>query len=290
MIFWCRSNFKIIKLKNKWLIKRKKLREKGEVMEGKISNWIKKGRSSYKKGQYDTALEMFKEVLNIYPNNITALNKVGNIYYALNDLPEALSIYNNLRSICKRLGLLEKERAVLEKIGRIYSYQGKYSIATNVYLEALAIYDQIEPTETKLEEGKFLLLYNIGDLYKRQRNYSQALSLYKRLLQLHSEFGPLGGLADDLAEIGGILDKQKNFSEALNKFKEALQIYKVENVLSKTAIALFEIGKIYYKLNQYSEALLYLDEALKDFKKLGLEPDDYYYEKTKRLIKEIKKG
>ena len=266
------------------------MREKGRIMEGKISNWIKKGRNYYNKGQYDAALEMFKEVLNVYPNNITALNKVGNIYFALNNLPEALSIYNNLRSICKRLGLLEKERAVLEKIGRIYSLQGKYSIATNVYLEALAIYDQMELAEAKPEEGKFLLLYDIGELYKKQKNYAQALSLYKQLLQLHSEFGPLGGIADDLAKIGSILCKQKNYSEALNKFKEALQIYRVEKIMSKTAIALFEIGKIYYKLTQHSNALHYLDEALNNFKKLGLkEPDDYYYEKTKKMIEEIKK-
>ncbi|MFX1443104.1 MAG: tetratricopeptide repeat protein [Promethearchaeota archaeon] len=260
-------------------------------MEGKISNWIKKGRNYYKNGQYENALEMFKEVLNVYPNNITALNKVGNIYYALNNLTEALSIYDNLRSICKRLGLREKESLVLEKIGRIYSLQGKYSTAINVYLEALALYNRIEHAEIKPQEEKILLLYNIGDLYKRQKNYEQALLLYKQLLQIHSEFGPLGGIADDLAEIGGILNRQKKFSEALNKFKEALQIYNVEKILSKTTIVLFEIGKIHFKLNQHSEALLYLEEALKNFKKLGLkEPDDYYYKKTNELIKEIKKG
>lgn len=266
------------------------MREKGRIMEGKISNWIKKGRDYYKKGQYETALEMFKEVLNIYPNNITALNKVGNIYYALNNLPEALSVYNNLRSLSKRLGLFEKEREALEKIGRIYTLQGKYSTAINVYLEALTIYDQIEPTDLKPKEEKILLFYNIGDLYKRQKDYHKALSLYKQLLQIHSEFGPLGGIADDISEIGGILKKQKNFPDALNKFKEALQIYKVEKSSFKTIITLFEIGKIYYKLNQYQESLLYLNDSLENFKKLGFKgPNDYYYEKTKELIKKIKK-
>jgi tetratricopeptide (TPR) repeat protein len=209
----------------------------------------------------------------------------------LNNFPEALKIYNNLRSICKRLGLLKKEKEVLEKIGRIYALEGKYSNATNVYLEALVVYDQIEPTEIRPREEKLLLLYNIGDLYKRQKNYDQALSLYKQLLQIHSEFGPLGGIADDLAEIGCILEKQQHFSDALDKFKEALQIYKVEKTLSKTAIILFEIGKIYYTLSQYSDARLYLNEALEEFEKLGLsEPDDYYYKKTKELINQMKKG
>ena len=65
----------------------------------------------------------------------------------------------------------------------------------------------------------------------------------------------------------------------------------MEKILSKITIALFEIGKIYYKLNYYSEALQYLNEALKKFKTMGFkEPDDYYYEKTKELIKNIKRG
>lgn len=260
-------------------------------MEGKMDNFFKKGRNFYNNGQYYAALEMFKEVLKIDPNNITVLDKVGNIYFALNNLSESLSIYNNLRSIFKRLGLLDKERSVLEKIGRIYTIQGKYPAAINIYLEALEIYDKMKIGETKPQEGKFLLLYTIGDLFKREKNYAKALSVFTLLLQLHSEFGPLEGIADDLSEMGTILCKQKNLSEGLKKFEEALQIYKVEKILSKTAISLFEIGKIYYRLNQYSKALPYLEEAFNIFKKLGLfAPEEYYYRKIKKMLEDIKKG
>ncbi|TFG27167.1 MAG: tetratricopeptide repeat protein [Promethearchaeota archaeon] len=269
-----------------------KLREdKGREMKGKIDNWIKKGRIYYNNGQYEAALEMFKEVLKIDPNNIAVLNKVGNIYFALNNLSESLSIYNNLRSIFKRLGLLEREREVLEKIGRIYTIQGKYSGAINIYLEALELYDKIEDGSAKPDEGKFLLLYTIGDLYKRQKSYAKALSSFTLLLQLHSEFGPLEGIADDLSEIGSILCKQRSFSDGLKKFEEALQIYKAERIVSKTAISLFEIGKIYYKLNQYLKALPYLDEAFNYFKELGLlTPDEYYYRNIKKMLEDSKKG
>jgi len=260
-------------------------------MEEKISYWIKKGIYYYNQGQYDAALEMFKEVLKIYPDNITALNKIGNTYFAIDNLSEALSNYDKLRSVYRRLGLLEKERMALEKIGRIYSLQGKDSVAINVYLEVLDIYEQMEFKDAKLDEGKFLVLYNLGDLYKRQKNYTQALSIYQQLLALHSEFGPLEGIADDLSEIGKILYKQGNFSEGLDKFKEALQIYNVESILSKTAITLFEIGKIYYNLDQYSEAFPYLDNAFNYFKELGLQaPDDYYYTNVKKMLEEIKKS
>lgn len=257
-------------------------------MEGRISDLIKKGRDYYNKGQCDIALEIFNKVLIIYPNNISALNKIGNIYFELNNLTEALDVYNNLRSICKRFEFLDKERCALEIIGRIYTLLGKYCIAVNIYLEAFTIYDKLETPGGKPKEGKLLLLSKISDLYYRQKNYDQTLSTYKTLLELHSQFGPLEGIADDLTDIGRVLYKQEKYSEALNKLKEALQIYKSEESLSKMIIAQFEIGRVYYKSNHYSEALPYLEEVLSNYEKLGLEdPDDYYYKKTRNMMKEI---
>jgi len=257
-------------------------------MEGRISDLIKKGRDYYNKGQYDIALEIFNEVLNIYPNNISALNKLGNIYFELNNLTEALDIYNNLRSICKRFEFLDKERCALEIIGRIYTLLSKYSFAVNIYLEALAIYDKLESPGGKPKEGKLLLLSKISDLFYRQKNYEQTITTYKALLELHSQFGPLEGIADDLTDIGRVLYKQEKYSEALNKLNEAIQIYKGEESLSKMVIAQFEMGRIYYKSNKYSEAIPYLEDSMNMYKKLGLDdPDDYYYKKTKRMLDDI---
>ncbi len=265
------------------------MNEKEQKMEERVRKLIKKGRDCYDQEQYENALSIFNEVLNVYPENMYALNKIGDIYYEQSNLTEALDTFNNLRSICKRFGFLEKEKRVLEDIGRVYTLLGKYSVAVNIYLEALAIYDEIESTKGKMEEGKLTLLYKVSELYYRQKNYERALLTYGKLLHLHSQFGIVEGIADDLTEIGKILYKQKKFSKATSKLKEALQIYEGQELLSKMVIIQFELGRICYKSNQYSEALPYLKETLSSCKKLGLEkPDDYYYEKTKKMLKEIK--
>ena len=263
-------------------------------MQDNLEKWIKEAKRFYEQNEYEKAIEMYNKVLRSDPENIDALHEIGNIYYIKNMLPDALNAYTKYLAVCRSLGsYLELERKLIEKIGRVHFLEKNYSMAISSYLEALAIYNQLEPEGSEPEEGKFHILHTIGDIYfSNLRDYGQALAIYKRLLELSYKWNSKEVVADNLREIGTTLSKQKKFLEALEKFEEALDICTSENIVSGKALTQYEIGRIYFKQKEYKKAFPYLDGALKVFIDLADEEDfddkDSFLNKTKRMWEAVK--
>ena len=173
-------------------------------------------------------------------------------------------------------------------MGGVYSLQKDYSKAIKSYLEALAIYDQLEPEGIEPSEGKVQLLFRIGEIYfYRLKDYKQALNIYEELLRLHTHWGPMQGAAEDLKDIGCILSKQKKYPEALEKLEEALRIYRDENYVPGIALTQYEIGRIHFKQEKYENAFPYLDDAFKFFEEYAgvheLDDEHSFVNKTRRM-------
>ena len=67
----------------------------------------------------------------------------------------------------------------LDIIGRIYTLLGKYSIAVNIYLEALAIYDGLEPPGGKPEADQRIgLKYEAYNELKKVFFPDENISIY----------------------------------------------------------------------------------------------------------------
>ncbi|NVM55925.1 MAG: tetratricopeptide repeat protein [Candidatus Helarchaeota archaeon] len=258
-------------------------------MENNIKKWLKEGKKYSEQGDYEKAIELYNKVLQADPENIDALKEIADDYYIKNKLPEALEASTKYLSVCREAGsFLKIERRILERIGRIYFLQDDLSMAIKSYLEALAIYNQLEPEGTEPSEGKFQLLYKIANIYLYHlKDYEQALSIYEHLLEFCSKWDLKEAAADNLREIGRIFSKQKKYSEALEKLEKALHMYQSENNTSGMALAQYEIGRIYFKQEKYEQVFPYLDDAFKVFIEYAndddLDDEHSYVNKTRRM-------
>jgi serine/threonine protein kinase/lipopolysaccharide biosynthesis regulator YciM len=148
---------------------------------------------------YDKAIEAYRELLNLYPEDTIANHNLALRYRALEEWDKAIEYFNasimantdfiltytNLASSYKRKGLYDKAIEVYEEcirnfpddprghfnLGALYAFQGKNDLALNEMDKAITI----NPTFSK------------GTIYLLMNNYEEAEKEFKKVLGLTNE-------------------------------------------------------------------------------------------------------
>lgn len=236
-----------------------------------------------------------------------ALHQKGNYYYARADYVTAISYYN---SAIENWSMIEKQipktdwtpfevrkAKAQNMIGNIYTEQGNYSKAIDVYLLSRKIFeiakDSIMLSQTlgslasvyssmnqfAIAENYFLSSLQIseakGDLYStattagnlanayyKQGKYAEALKFSTKALETSDQMGDMRGKSYALAVIGSTYQELKEFDKALAYYNQAKLITDNLNDDFLGNTLLVNMGSVHLFKNQYNEAELYLKNAL----------------------------
>jgi len=143
----------------------------------------------------------------------------------------------------------------LDKLGRSYQLQGRYSEAEPLFLQALEIRktelgDRHPSTATSLN--------NLAELYESQGRYSEAEPLLVQALEIRkAELGDRHpSTASSLNNLAELYRSQGRYSEAEPLYVQALEIYKAElgDRHPSTASSLNNLALLYDSQGRYSEA------------------------------------
>lgn len=232
-------------------------------------------------GQYPQALEHYQQALKIFKpfrdvhiegRNIIISGEGGNINIldsTLNDsLPNRIISVNfdgALKVIINQpLSHRRGEGATLHNLGVVYNELGQYSIALNLYEQALAIRKEIGD---KVEEGN--TLNNIGIVYNQLGQNSQALKYYQQALAVKREASDKAGEGTTLNNIGLVYDELGQHSQALESLNQSLAIFRQLGDQASVGNTLDSMGTVYTSLKQYPQALEYYQQALGLLRKVG---------------------
>ncbi len=241
--------------------------------KGIVEGLSKKGVAYEYKGEYQQALQLYTEALEIaktkdiqqviHPvyTNIALVNK------ALGDFPKALA-YN-----FKALELSEQTRdsadmaVSLNNIGNLYSFRDNFDEGLKYYLQAAELFE-------KLDEKKRLasILNNIGIIYSYQGKFEKSLAYHERSLKLKQELDNTNGVAASLNNIGNLMRDQEKYEEAKDYLLEALAIYKKTENQHKLPIIYRDLAEVYTKL-EVNQALQYADSGLAQAEAIGKKND-----------------
>ncbi len=125
----------------------------------------------------------------------------------------------------KRRGSRHPEVAIsLNKLGNLYSAQGKYAIAEPLLIQALNIREKaLDAMHPDVAES----LNSLAGLYELQGKYTKAEPLYSRALTIREKF--LGAMHPDVAEtldgLAQLFQRQGAFAKAEPLYLRALDIY-----------------------------------------------------------------
>lgn len=179
-----------------------------------------RGKSSEKKEDFNTAIELYLKALEIDPNNVMFLADIGKAYLRIGNYNDAIN-YS-----LKALDIETENPIILNNIGNAYFHHGDYYKAQQYYENAIKV------------NSKYSEPYNsIGNIYYRKRIYDKALDYFQKALLMNpNSLRPLNG-------IGLVHLVKKEFDLAIKTFNKLLENNTIDiEVLNNLGVTYHEIG------------------------------------------------
>ncbi|MFT8352515.1 tetratricopeptide repeat protein [Clostridium saccharoperbutylacetonicum] len=259
--------------------------------------FLKKGQIFEELREYEKALECYKEVLALDPENRTINNSIGEMYDALDDYDKALDYYNKQIEI-------EKGAYYYLNRGLLYARNGKFDEAEDDYRCAI----ELEPEnphgynslgylyERKNEAEKSIPYYKQAieaDADKRDlRFYRNIIACYKKLdeekLALEYYDKAIEDYADDdelYYRKAKLLKKMKLYKEAIETYLKGIEVHKQHEETKINILEDFydEISSAYKSMEEYDKAIEWSKKALE------INADTKYgYENMGRIYDDLK--
>jgi protein O-GlcNAc transferase len=152
-------------------------------------------------GNPKQAERIFRDILKVQPNNVTALHFIGVLYYQRKDYPSAI------RYIKKALEFGPNYTDAYNNLGIVLQEAGQPD-------EAIACYRNV----IKLNPCFDRAYYNLGTVLKEKWEIDDAVAHYKKAIQLNPQ------LAEAYNNLGLALQDQGKLEEAERYYRHALQI------------------------------------------------------------------
>ncbi len=243
--------------------------------------------------EYLTAIDYFKQALEINPENETALYEISFCFDILDKTDEAISFFNkfidehpyssvswyNLGMFYSKQeknseAIMAYDYAITIKEDFSSAYFGKANVLFNTekYAQALKAYKEF----MQYEKADSLVYFYVGECYENMDDYANALPYYQRAVKLDPNF------ADAWLGMAIVYGETERYHSAIHFVKKAIEL---DNEQAHYFVCM---GEFYSKASNHIE-------ALKAFKKASeIEPSDkeIYLDIAEELIhlEGIKKG
>ncbi|PID26594.1 MAG: hypothetical protein CR982_09575 [Candidatus Cloacimonadota bacterium] len=124
-------------------------------------------------GEYDKAIESYKEVLSISKmeggTSVSVLNGLGNVYFNLGEYEYAKQRYKESLYLAKKEGDLFSESIAYSNIGNVYFSQDSLNLSLDYYMKSFEIDKNNEDSN-----GLSVLSNNIGLIYSKKKEYKKS--------------------------------------------------------------------------------------------------------------------
>jgi len=173
------------------------------------SNLYKKGENYLKQGEYDRAIEEYKEIVEKFPDDWKAYYGLGQAYRGKQKFLKAIYYYNKALELRPGWEAPKKaKRSTIEERGDYYLNKKRYSTALEIF-SGLA---EKEPNNVNLHVKK-------GKIYESKKDFDKALEYYKKLQDKFPGNKKISDAVKRLEERN--TNYKEYFSKAENYYKRA---------------------------------------------------------------------
>ena len=228
---------------------------------------FQKGQSYIQNHDYRSAIEVFREVAEIYKriNNISgeasSLNNLGRAYAGNHQYDQAILSYQHAISILENYKNLYEYSTVLgdifQNLGSSYYWIGLYDQSLNSYKSSIDFYKKLR--NNPLYNNS---LMGIALNYSKLGNSVESLAIYQEVLEQNKLSGNLKMQGIILNNIGALYLNQKNYPKALEAFRDSLKIYTIISEPFYKAYILNGLGTSLTYLGDYPKAKIAFQESI----------------------------
>ena len=147
------------------------------------------------------------------------INKTGTVYFMKKDFNTALNIFEEAINIFKSLDETVATATTLHNIGMIYHLRGDFDQALNYYNKSIDLFTISVDTQVLSR-----VLGNIGNIYLARGAMDTALDYYQRSLPLREDIGNVVGIATVLTNTARAYALKGNFDTALIYYNKSLEL------------------------------------------------------------------
>ena len=216
------------------------------------------------KGDWDGAIRNLERIIELDPKFVTALFAMGRVNIKKGSGQEALEFLYRSLSLNTLLGNDEGRATVLNAIGLADYYLDRYDEALKHYLESLEIKRQIGD-----RRGESATLSNMAVVYQVRGDYEKCIETYEAALDISRELGDVRGTAENLINMGTAYEERGSLDEALESYKKALKVESDLGDRMAEILCLNDIGNVYLIQGKVDDAEVYFQRALEARRQLG---------------------
>ncbi len=228
------------------------------------------GNQYHHLGQYDTALDFYKQSLAIQQQigdkygEGTTLNNMPTTAHARCDYDNALDFLKQSLAIFQEIGDKQGEGSTLNNMATTAHARGDYDTALDFLKQSLAIQQQIGDKKT---EGA--TLNNISQIYDARGDYDSALDFLKQSLAIKQQIGDKKGEGTTLNNMAATAYARGDYDSALDLLKQSLAIQQQIGDKLGEGVTLSNISQIYSARGDYDSALDFLQQSLAIQQQIG---------------------
>jgi len=169
----------------------------------------KEGDTEYRRQEFETAIENYKQAIKFSPDYTTAYFKLARTYFKMKD-------YENTRIILEQnLGVDPQQEQSEKMLGDVYQGTGNYENAKEHYKRAIAI-----------NENYYKAHYSIGTLFLKEGQNEQAREALEISIKLEPDYAKAyGALGTVEQELGNVDLAIENFIHAIELDPRPYKIY-----------------------------------------------------------------
>ncbi|MCK4757240.1 MAG: tetratricopeptide repeat protein, partial [Thermoplasmata archaeon] len=231
------------------------VKEKADDKEIKARMLRKVGEVRTSKGEFEGSLEVLAEAKELAEVDTAEYGRIifaeGYSYLRKGDYDKAMSLSSEAVNIAEKAGTDKKDIGkALRAIGMIYHSKGDYDTALQYFEKSLAVMEEIGE-----EYGIASVLNNIGVVYKIKGELDKALEFYERSLEIKERIGDKQGVAMSLGNIGNVHWNRGDMERALESHERSLEIKEKVGDEHGMSTTLNNLGSVYQAKGEWDRAI-----------------------------------
>jgi len=233
------------------------------------------GMAYFELKQYEKALEYFREIVNLEPEEFVYLENLCATLVRLERFGEVEIL---LKKCFGKFKDIEAQGKIYRGLAAIYFLWGEYHEKQKHYQDALDNYKKAYEIVKKYNPQSIgEVLNKIALAYENLAQYEKAINYYQRARMFFQKAGNHAIEAEALVNLGLMSYAASQYNQARAYLEKALGIFRKIRDKEGEASALCVLGYIYlFGLTEYPRAIDYLEKSLTIFRKLGKRKDEAF--------------
>ncbi|MBZ0243189.1 MAG: tetratricopeptide repeat protein, partial [Bacteroidales bacterium] len=214
-------------------------------------------------GQYESAIYWHKKGLKLSDSlgllgaKIKALNNLGLVHRRLDDYRQASDYYLSALAIANEINDNVGYIKAANGLGNIQYILGNYEEALYRFRECLS-YEQ----KRNDLHGVAINLNNIGNVFFKRGEIDKAMEYFLLSLEVNREAGSERGVAVCYSDLGQVYRYKKEYPKALNYFLLSLELNEKIGELHYMVTSYINVAEVYVIVDNYDQAMFFIEKGI----------------------------